>query len=198
MPTGYTAEIKDGITFEQFVMRCSRAMGALVMMRDDPMDAPIPERFEPSDYHAKKLAEAQKNLAWYTNMADSEAEREAEKEFNAQCEQHEKRLQDANELRNKYNAMLAQVLQWQPPSHDHEGFKEFMLKQIRDSIDFDCSTKYYTEPVSKSTADWKAEKIKDAHKDIEYHTKGQREEIERTDGRNAWLKALRDSLKAGA
>jgi len=36
MPTGYTNCIKDGVTFEQFVWKCARAMGALVMMRDEP------------------------------------------------------------------------------------------------------------------------------------------------------------------
>ncbi|KKK60691.1 hypothetical protein LCGC14_3021870, partial [marine sediment metagenome] len=30
MPTGYTACIKDGISFEKFVMQCARAMGACV------------------------------------------------------------------------------------------------------------------------------------------------------------------------
>jgi hypothetical protein len=37
MPTGYTAAIKDGISFEKFVWDCARGMGALVMMRDEPL-----------------------------------------------------------------------------------------------------------------------------------------------------------------
>jgi hypothetical protein len=47
MPTGYTAPIADGMTFEQFALGCARAFGALVTMRDEPSDAPIPERLEP-------------------------------------------------------------------------------------------------------------------------------------------------------
>ncbi len=50
MPTGYTDAVKDGITFDQFVLGCARGMGALVMMRDEPSGTPIPERFEPSRF----------------------------------------------------------------------------------------------------------------------------------------------------
>jgi len=60
MPTGYTYPVVEGkITeFSDFALSCARAFGALITMRDDPHDTPIPETFEPSDYNAKKLAEA--------------------------------------------------------------------------------------------------------------------------------------------
>lgn len=69
MPTGYTANVPDGITFEQFVWQCARGMGALVMMRDEPTGAPIPERFEPSDYNAKR------EIAYHTKAHQEEVER---------------------------------------------------------------------------------------------------------------------------
>lgn len=63
MPTGYTVGIADGkiTTFEQYAMTCARAFGALVMMRDDPFDAPIPEEIKVADYYvtnAKEKSEA--------------------------------------------------------------------------------------------------------------------------------------------
>ena len=44
MPTGYTYDLYDGkdIEFPDFVMKCARAFGALIEIRDDPMDAAIP------------------------------------------------------------------------------------------------------------------------------------------------------------
>lgn len=36
MPTGYTADIKDGIDFKTYAMNCARAFGACVMLRDEP------------------------------------------------------------------------------------------------------------------------------------------------------------------
>ena len=59
MPTGYTAKLMEqGQTFPEFIMSCARAFGALIMMRDDPANAPIPEKFEPSDYHVRALKKA--------------------------------------------------------------------------------------------------------------------------------------------
>ena len=34
MPTGYTADIKDGIDFKTYAMNCARAFGARVMLRE--------------------------------------------------------------------------------------------------------------------------------------------------------------------
>lgn len=50
MPTGYTADIKDGISFETYAMNCARAFGACVSLRDKPSGGKvIPDAFEPSD-----------------------------------------------------------------------------------------------------------------------------------------------------
>jgi hypothetical protein len=200
MPTGYTAAVKEGITFEQFVMRCSRAMGALVMMRDDQMDAPIPERFEPSDYHAQKLGEAQAMLVWATQVPASEAAREAESEYREAVARHRRNLEESTDLRNKYNALLAQVIQWQPPTPEHQGLKDFMAQQLRETIRFDCNDDYYLEhpPVMLSGAAWKEAKIATAGKDVAYHSAEHAKEVERTEGRNNWLQQLRESLGMNA
>ena len=79
MPTGYTLDLYDGkdITFEEFALRCARAFGALISMRDEPIDAPIPERFEPSDYHLKELEKAKKRLKEVKKWNEETAEQEA-------------------------------------------------------------------------------------------------------------------------
>ena len=79
MPTGYTLDLYDvkDITFEEFALRCARAFGALISMRDEPIDAPIPERFEPSDYHLKELEKAKKRLKEVKKWNEETAEQEA-------------------------------------------------------------------------------------------------------------------------
>jgi hypothetical protein len=64
MPTGFTADICKGaeVSFEDFAMTCARAFGALYSMRDEPMDAPIPETFVASGYHADELEKAKARL----------------------------------------------------------------------------------------------------------------------------------------
>jgi hypothetical protein len=194
MPTGYTADIAKGITFEQYALACARAFGALILMRDDPSDAPIPERFEPSDYSVKALAEAKAELTHLDAMSVTETAAAADAEYAAETERCSQRRAEYTELRNKYNAMLAQVVQWEPPTPDHVKYKEFMVEQIRSSIDGDCNEKYITEPALLTGQQWLMRKITEARRSVAYHEKSHAEEIERTDNRNAWIKALRDSL----
>lgn len=67
MPTGYTADVADGkITdFVEYALQCARAFGACIMLRDEPISSEIPE-FQPSDYNANALAEAEKTLSRFS------------------------------------------------------------------------------------------------------------------------------------
>ncbi len=199
MPTGYTAPVQDGITFEQFVLRSARAMGALIMLRDEPMDAPIPDRFEPSDYHSKALKKAEERLAWLIQMPSAEAEREAKKQFEEKQEFTARMIKQSNEILAKYDAMLEQVRAWTPPTPDHEGLKEFMVRQLVESIDFDCDTRYWENeaPVLLSAEAWKQGQIQSEERSVVYHREEYCKEVERTEARNDWLRALRESLTAG-
>ena len=193
MPTGYTADVQDGkITdFPTFAIRCARAMGATIMMRDDPLDAPIPE-FEPSDHHIKRLAESRAELARVEAMSSADVVAACEEANRAARESYDKSVIRTTEVRNRYNAMLAQVVQWVPPTPEHEGLKKFMVEQLRESIRFDCSER--EPPVPQSPADWRADRIASLRRDIEYHEKHDAEERERTAARNEWVRQLRLSL----
>jgi hypothetical protein len=200
MPSAYTAEVQKGITFNQFAMLCARAMGATIMMHDEPFDAPIPERFEPSDHYAKALEEARTHLAWVKQMPLTEAEREAKKEHEANLALNQQRIRESRELRAKYDAMLQQVMAWRPPTEDHIGLQEFMVHQLRESINFDCDEAYYEDhtPILRSAEEWKQDQIAKAEWRVSHYEKCHAEEIERVNGRNEWLKALRESLAGNA
>lgn len=198
MPTGYTVAIKDGMSFEQFVWGCARGMGALIMMRDEPANAPIPERFEPDTAHDENtLNKAREQLAWLRQMPTSEAEREAAKEFEIEAARQAKSIQESIALRLKYEALLAQVHAWVPPTPDHIGMRQFMVQQLTDSISFDCNEDYYLArpAVRQSGAEWRAAQIAKYEREVVYHTEQCTAEIERTTKRNEWLAALRKSLE---
>lgn len=197
MPTGYTAAIKDGASFEQFFWRCARGMGALIMMRDMPVDAPIPERFEPQTaYHDAALSKARNQSAWLRQISAAEAEREAARDYEAQAAQQAAQLQASIDLRAQYKAILMQVHAWTPPTHEHVGMHAFMVEQLTTSINHDCNEDYYrAHPVTqKAGAEWVADKIATYEKDIAYHTEARASEIKRTEDRNNWLHALRASI----
>lgn len=193
MPTGYTAPIADGITFKQYALNCARAFGALIMMRDDPADAEIPERFEPSPWHAEQLQIAADKLAGLRLANTAECEAAALASYNKAMADRAERMREKNELQAKYEAMLAQVVAWQAPTPDHVEYKAFMEKQIRESIEWDC-TMHDEVPVQMTGPQWLAEEIRKAEWSVNYHTNHDADERKRTEGRNAWVKALRDSL----
>ncbi len=196
MPTGYTAAIKDGIAFKQFAMNCARAFGATITMRDDGGDGSnIPERFEPSDYHLKELREAQNELAVLSLMTPEGAAKRASEDYEAAEARRLEALREKRELRAKYEAMLAEVKAWKAPTPDHIQFRNFMLEQIGSSINFDCGESCYDKPTQRLTPEeWLSAQRSKIESDIDYHTKNYAEEVERTEKRNAWIKALRDSL----
>jgi hypothetical protein len=198
MPTGYTAAIKDGISFEQYALSCARAFGALVVTRDEPADAPIPNELEPSFFNKKALEEAEEKLRILRLLSDEGCHREMEKERQGLIDSAQKQIADNNDLHCKYLHLLAQTKAYLPPSPDHEEFKKFMVDQIEQSIDFDCRGNYYTDELKKfpaSVGEWRNKKIDKLMQDISYHTKENAEEINMTNSRNLWIKQLRESLE---
>jgi hypothetical protein len=194
MPTGYTAAIADGITFEQFALNCARAFGALVTMRDDPADAAIPDRIEPSDYHQRKLEETHVELDRLRAMTLEQCRAAADDAFAVELQCWQDRCDKRKDLAGQYAAMLANVEAWTPPTPDHVGLKEFMAKQIRESIDWDCSDKYDEPPERKSTDGWIAIRTAELQRYLAYHEEEYRKEVERAAQRTAWIQALKASL----
>ena len=203
MPTGYTSCIGDGATFEKFVLGCARAFGACVTMRDDDADAPIPKEFKPTTYHQKEIIKLKKEIQQIKNMPHGECSVAALKEFNEEVYEQMRYIQKYNKLREKYNSMLDKVYTWKCPV-SHNEFKDFMIRQITESIDFDCKNGYVQEELNtllkkgpQSGLVWKLAKLKELNHDVQYNIDEDKKEIERVAGRNKWLKILRESLNEG-
>ena len=195
MPTGYTLDLYDGkdITFEEFVLKCARAFGVLIDMRDEPIDAPIPERFEPSDYHLKELERAKKRLKEIKKWDEEKAEQEAERAYRDALKKREEFIKKNKLIRKRYEDMLSKVQKWKPPTIEHESLKQFMIQQLVESIEYDC---FIPEmPQHLSGEEYKEQQIKKALSDIDYHEREYAEEVNRVYERNKWLLSLRESLK---
>lgn len=198
MSSAYTASVADGEITElkPFVMQLARGMGALVMMRDEPWDAPIPERFEPSQYNAERLAEAITERDRIRAMTSAEADAAAK----AEAEEFDHRAADYRarqaEQRARYQVMIAKVEAWEGAP---EGIKEFALSQLSESLEFDCPERSSWSPTrpSEDGVEWRELKIAELDKSILYNAKTQAEEEARTEERNAWLVQLRKSLGEG-
>lgn len=195
MPTGYTHPVQTGevADFPTFAMRCARAFGALIEMRDDPMDASIPDEFTPSPFYAERLKEAEARLVELRQMTPDEI-RAAWSEAVDEAVRHrdEYRERKATE-RRRYMAMLAKVEAWEPPTDEHVGLKEFMVKQLWDSIKLDCGD--WLPSVDLGTPDeWWRGQVAAAERDIARYRKELAAEKERAEARTRWVRQLRASL----
>lgn len=196
MPTGYTHAVQEGKITElkPFVLQCARAMGALIMMRDDSSDAEIPQKFEPStEYHDEKIKNAQADIVMLAGLSPEDCQDKANEEYSVAVERWNTRRAERLEHFKRYTAMIEKVKSWNPPQQ-LLSLKDFMLDQLNDSVRFDCSDQFDDKPEEKTGAEWFEAKSKSVARDIEYHSKERAKEIHRNDERNLWVSALRSSL----
>jgi hypothetical protein len=195
MPTEYTATLMEkGQTFPDFVLLCARAMGATIMLRDEPLDAPIPE-FQPSYYNAKQLEESKAELARLLAMTDEEKIFFGQSKKDAVIERNEKYIADQQAENVRLIEMRDKVKAWQPPTSDHDGLKKFMLEQLEISMN---SVDYHEREIIAAkklfASDYYNEVVAEVQRHIEYYTEEDRKERERTDARNRWVRELKASI----
>ncbi|MEO6145904.1 MAG: hypothetical protein ABIT70_02405 [Sulfuriferula sp.] len=198
MPTSYTAAIANDISFNDFVMGCARAMGALILMRDKPLDATIPEWFLPSPYYADEKNKASDKMEALLCMPLCDVEKAAIDSYSAELAARADAIQGIAMLRHKYSTMLEQVKAWEPPTEDHLEFKEFMIEQINTSLIYDCNDTYYKEqvPLRLTGEEWRKKNMMELEMQFERYDEEHDKEIARTHARNRWLRELRNSLAA--
>lgn len=198
MATGYTHDVADGKIkdFRTFALRCARAFGALIEMRDDPMDAPIPAEFKATDYHQKAIAEAVEKQKVLVAMTETERRAAYSREMEESWTRYSETKAEYLKTERRYREMLRKVQAWNPPSPEHKGLKDFMVEQLESSIKWDCGS--VPKPEQPTLDQWWADKVARAARDIGYHRKEHAEEVERVKGRNLWVKQLNDSLASDA
>ncbi|WP_025909304.1 hypothetical protein [Priestia flexa] len=198
MPTGYTNDIHAGkeVSAKDYIMKCARAFGATVTMRDEPLSKEIPE-FQPSTYHFEQIEKAKKRLSEAKRMTLEEAEKMAEESYQSRLEERAKIIADKTEMKNRYVKVLSEVNEWMPPTQEHVKLKEFAVKQLEDSIEFDCDLSFYEcIPVKKNNpVDYLNAMIERAEENAKYHETAWNKEVEGVKQRNKWVKELRESLK---
>lgn len=195
MPTSYTEPLHSGtpITFEQFVLRCSRAMGAAIMQRDESLDVEIQLR-EVSDYEIAAVDLAGNALAQALQRTDEEWTA-LQAATIAKAEQFRTDyVAKKNGIRERYVAMFEQVRAWKPPTAEHLELKKFMVDQIEESLRFDVGTYEPTVPAELPVAEFREQEVGKLARDLGRATERLEQERERVRGQNAWVIALRESL----
>jgi len=202
MPTGYTSDLYDGkdVSFADFVLQCARAAGAAVMLRDtDPRVVVTPENVTSDNYAERHLDEVEVELARYEKF-DSNEWLSATEQYNEEIVRAREAAVAKNEqLRESYTNMIRQVDAWEPPTENHVEFKEFMLKQLQQSLDHDVDDDDPRRWYETCTVEQHREKtLARLRRDVEYYSNEAAKERERNEWRAEWVRELYKSLGVGA
>lgn len=180
-------------------MRCARAFGALITMRDEPQNAEIPETFEASKFHKVAIEKEAAKLKELLAMDHATAAEKAKEAHRKHIDYHTEEIAKDKALAAKYRLMLAKVEAYKSPSPDHDNFKNFMADQIKESLKFDCSSTYHREAIESanimSGEEWILAEKKRLENSMEYHKRKYQEELDRANERTEWVKKLRESLR---
>lgn len=196
MATGYTACVQDGTVTElrDFALQCARAFGANIPMRDEPHDAPI-KTYVPDEYYRKRVDEARAalDIAEKRTVAEAEAMR-AKRVEEERTSRHVSQAKD-DITRKNYEAMLDKVVGWNPPTKDHDALKDFMLRQLRESIKWDCTaTPGYDDRHIPRGEDYRQLLLKRARQELRAADQAWEGEQDKVRERNEWNRALVASL----
>lgn len=203
MPTGYTQGIIDGeITeFEEFAKLCMRAFGASIHMREQSLREDWKPR-TPSTYHKDRLEQAEKELEELENTSDEELREREVKRIGEVLEVEKASIEDKFMLRDTLEEFLIEINKWEPPTPDHEAYKDFMIQQIEDTIDWDTSVQYNKVNINSSkkrlsdinNIDLRKEKKESIENSIEFHKSEYEKELERCKDANEWAEHVINSL----
>jgi hypothetical protein len=135
MPTGTTLKLQDGEqSFEDFVLGAAdffKPANTKGIHAREQLAKNIEERDKVRSEIARLKAMNDEQL-----RAELVTRRESENEI-----WRAERVRRA-ELKKRYEAMIAKIEAWMPPSEKFEAFKLFMLRKLHHSLDFDCDTKF--------------------------------------------------------
>jgi hypothetical protein len=198
--TGYTYDlVEKNLSFKEFTIKCARAIGYLIEMRDEPLDAPIPDEFEPDSYYLDRMYEAEQDLVYYESMTKAEKIAEGKRIQAEELNGHIESLKKSEHEERVLKEMLVNVEAWNPPTEEHEGLKKFMLEQLKCSM-HDSNTQSYKNWIehtkTKNPESYIDELIERSRENVPYYKRLYDEEVEQTAKKNAWIKALRAKKNA--
>jgi hypothetical protein len=197
MPTGYTNKVSEGKekTLKGYALECARAF--FIECRDSNDKITLNKKADTKYYDEKikKIKEELKSLNKMSNSVDFQFAADNEhKEYMKIIEQINK---DRLEMKARYLAMLDKIQKWKVTS-DLMNLKKFMIQQLQDSIEWDCSTDHINNNISlkkKTGKEWYNDKYKKLDNDLLYCEKERQKIIDATKKRNVFVKQLMESLK---
>lgn len=200
MPNSYTEDIYEGKPFDldKFVSRTARGMMMFIHQRDDSLNSPLrypSESFNSIEYHRRELEKAERELAEWEAASEEDKYAHWSKYYEDTLADKARTKARHRDMRARYEQAIAAVeeLQVEPLM---ESFKEYMLNMLKESMEFDAHgddfiDKYYTPA---EYVEWCVGEDKNLRRDVDYHTTGIAEGLERRADRIRYIESFERSF----
>ena len=204
MPTGYTADIVEGkiSTFKEFAKKCMRAFGATIHMRDEPLDKEYKKR-SPDDYYYARIHEIESQLVKALKAPDKFFIDMEMDRLKSDYSYHKKKIEEKKATYERLASILEETENWNPPTKEHAGIKDFMIQQLEETIKYDGDSSYnegeLDDIVRQMESPIDIKRVKDEHieslkEDLESAKKRLEEEIKRCEDSDEWVSQFLKSL----
>lgn len=204
MPTGYASYINDGkiTNGADFLKLCTRAFGVAIELKDEDLSVQTPINFEPDPYYKEQYEKAVKKRNKYRKMTLDEAREEFIDQSIENINSTKSHLKNLIGENDKYRAIRNEIMQWIPPTSDHEKLKEYAINQLDISMNSADTIKYYKEESDKmiddnekAVTEYLDRKRKMTEGNVVRSYKKWQENIKETEEKNLWMKQFLDSLE---
>ena len=197
MVTGYTMKLDEGgKSAKDWILEdLARAFGICVMLRDDNSYMSKEEilsklKDDSSTYHKRGIIEAKTNLVKYATMSENDWQKILDEENLKIVASNMESMRKANELKKLHDKTILDLEKVIEKTSDAITMKVcgFGIQQLN-LVEDEC--KPYISKEQTDLDGFKAGKIEVANRDIEYHTKEEKEQSEREEGRvDSYLKLI--------
>lgn len=152
MPTGYTSYIKDGkiTSGKEFLKLCTRAFGIAIDLKDESLDVPTPNHFEPHPYYEKAYKDSVVSREKAYSMTFEEVKEDIISKYHDNKGRAAKILEEYKDEDKKYLKVREEINKWiqQGIEYFRENKDEYYYftgsgNALVHIYRFDCDKEYY-------------------------------------------------------
>lgn len=157
---------------------------------------------EPSGYHKEKISDIEKKIEEVKQLSSDEIEQRKKQELQQEVKRYNEQIKKSKKVHKRLNRMLEDVEEWEPPTDNHNRFKEFMIEQIEKTIVFDIMTDFYERELEKCESKitdivggfYRKKRLESLNEDLKYHKREYKKDVERCESSNEWIAELMKAL----
>jgi len=199
MANEFTSEILNGNieTIKDYAFTCSKAFGATAHQKDEPLNTPL-RNVEVGKDNLKASKRLEKQLKDFKLMSDEQLFEDEKKALEKTRLHYSSKIDLIKAAKKKCSNLLRDAQVWTPPTDDHNVLKDFMIKNLKSVIEFDCDIKPINELIEDidgriSTIDVdgiRERQIKSLEQQIDYHIQSHKLDVSHSEQSNEWLTKL--------